>query len=193
MWAGEVGGVAARGTGTLVSDREDTRLSTVISLLAELQCWGGGRSGDGVIILHVIIRVIRVIRGCLVHGDALHILMVPAPHVPPGVDHLDLATVGNVGVDHAMTTLDLGTPATDGEPLWIISLLADDLWQYSSPGIDEPVADLEDCQPRLLGQGQLLSVAGVGIVAVVIQPASQHQDGLLGQVASSLPGRHHGS
>ena len=115
--------------------------------------------------------------------------MVTATHVPPLVDHPLDPRGPNVGVE-AMTALDLGAPATDGEPLWVISLLANDLWQDPPSCVDEPVADLKHGEARLLRQTELLSVAGVGVIAVVIQPPPQHQYRLLAEVAPPLPGYH---
>jgi len=181
-------------TGTYIRHREDARLSAVISLLVEAGRRRCGHVGVAVIILHLLITLISVFISSFVHGDTLNILMVSTPHVPPGVDHLLVtSTVGNISVD-CVTTLDLGASATDGEPLRIISLLADDLWQDPPPGVDEPVAHLEDGETSLLSQEGLLLVTGVGVVSVLVQPASQDVDGILAQVSSPLPPSHgHGS
>ena len=59
--------------------------------------------------------------------------MVPAPHVPPGVGHL-----GHLGAAWSW----LRSSPADGEPLWVVPLPPDDLWEDAAPCVDEPVANL---------------------------------------------------
>lgn len=94
--------------------------------------------------------------------------MVPAAHVPPGVGQL----AHSWEPADCLARLQLRSSPADGEPLRVVALLPDDLRKDSSPGIDEPVADLKHCKAGLLGQRELLCITGVGIVPVVIQPSS---------------------
>ena len=52
----------------------------------------------------------------------------------------------------------------------------------------ENIPYLEHSEARLLGQSQLLRVAGVGVVAVVVQPLLEDLDRVLGQVTPAPPG-----
>ena len=52
----------------------------------------------------------------------------------------------------------------------------------------ENTSYLEHGEARLLGQTQLLRVAGVGVVAVVVQPLLEDLDRVLGQVSPAPPG-----
>ena len=50
------------------------------------------------------------------------------------------------------------------------------------------VAYLEHGEAGLLGEGELLCVAGVGVVAVIIQPLLQDLDRVLRQISPPPPG-----
>ena len=48
-------------------------------------------------------------------------------------------------------------------------------------------AYLQDCEVGFPSQGQFLSIGGVGIVSVVIEPFPQDLDGFFGEVSAALP------
>lgn len=84
---------------------------------------------------------------------------------------------------------ELLPPTRDGVLLRVVAFTADDLGQDSAAGIDEPIAYLEHREIRLLGQHRFLRVAGVRVVAVLVQPALQDLHRVLGEVASALANR----
>ena len=72
-----------------------------------------------------------------VHGDALHVLVVPGPGPRP-----PLGPRCPRGHGHGAPRPRLGAPPADGEAPGVISLPPDNLRQDSPPCIDEPVAHL---------------------------------------------------
>ena len=50
----------------------------------------------------------------------------------------------------------------------------------------ENISYLEHSEAGLLGQPELLGVAGVGVVSVVVEPLLEDLDGLLGEVSAAL-------
>lgn len=141
------------------------RLPTVVPLL-----------GDGLqfhisffLVIQVIIAVVSTRVIGTVHGDGLHVLMVPGAHVPPGIGHLCTLRAHR---------LWLGSPPADCKPARVIAFPADDLRQNSSSCINKPVADLQHCQPGFFGKRELFSIARVCIIAVVVQPLLQDLDGI---------------
>ena len=52
----------------------------------------------------------------------------------------------------------------------------------------EHISYLEHREAGLLGQGELLSVAWVGVISVIVEPLLEDLDGVLGQVPPAPPG-----
>ena len=178
--------LGSRTTRTL-RDRKDTRFTAVISLLTQDNSWW--LVWASIFKLHLLILIAWLINiiCSFVHGDTLNIFMVSAAHVPSGVDHLLMTSCGASWAD-SWTCLDLGSTTTDSEPLWIVAFLSDYLRKDSSSSIDEPVADLKNCQSGFLSKGKFLCITWVCIVSMFIQPSAEDKDGFFGEISSSLPG-----
>lgn len=70
--------------------------------------------------------------------------------------------------------------------LGVVPLPSYHFWKDSSSRVYEPVAHLQHGQVGLLRQRHLLGVVRVGVVPVVVEPALEDLDGVLGQVAAPL-------
>ena len=89
------------------------------------------------VVLVISVRVHPVAVLGPVHGDALHVLVVPGPGSRPAL--------GPGGPGHGQSPgPGLGAAPADGEPPRVVALAANDLREYPSPCIDEPVTHLED-------------------------------------------------